>query len=82
MSKVFGDARLEIANSENDGYIRIEGKRHDTVFAWMQLTTAFAESVGLPLPTLLAGCAALGKDFEKLNRLSEDCRIDLSHPSK
>lgn len=82
MAKVFSDARLEIVNSENGGYIRIEGERHDTVFAWMQLTTAFAESVGIPLPKLLAGCAALGKDFEELNRLSEDCRIDLSHPHK
>ena len=82
MSKKFGNARLEIANSENDGYIRIEGKRQDTIFAWMQLTTAFAQSVGVPLPELLAGCAALGKDFEELNRLSEDCRIDLSRPGK
>lgn len=82
MAKAFGDAHLEIVNSENDGYIRIEGKRQDTVFAWMQLTTAFAESVGVPLPELLVGCAALGKDFEELNRLSEDCRIDLSHPTK
>ena len=40
MAKAFGDAHLEIVNSENDGYIRIEGKRQDTVFAWMQLTTA------------------------------------------
>ena len=82
MSKKFENARLEIANSENDGYIRIEGKRQDTIFAWMQLTTAFAQSVGVPLLELLAGCAALGKDFEELNRLSEDCRIDLSHPTK
>lgn len=82
MAKKFGNARLEIVNSENDGYIRIEGKRHDTVFAWMQLTTVFAESVGIPLSELLSGCAVLGKDFKELNRLSENCRIDLSRPHK
>ena len=82
MSKKFGNARLEIANSENDGYIRIEGKRQDTIFAWMQLTTAFAKSVGIPLSELLAGCAAMSKDFEELNRLSEEYRIDLSHPTR
>lgn len=58
MAKAFGDAHLEIVNSENDGYIRIEGKRQDTVFAWMQLTTAFAESVGVPLsPGYRGSCA-------------------------
>lgn len=69
-----GDAHLEIINTSADGTIRIEGKRIDVIFAWMQLSAAVATTVHVPLPALLAECAVLGKDFEALNRCTEDYR--------
>lgn len=81
MAMKHGEANLEIINTEKDGTIRIEGNRIDVIFAWMQLSAKVAEMVKVPLPQLLAQCAFLGKDFEKLNRRAEDCRIDLSRPS-
>lgn len=77
-----GDAHLEIINTATDGTIRIEGERIDVIFAWMQLSTAIADAVHVPLPALLAQCAVLGPDFEKLNRRAEDCRINLTRPAK
>lgn len=77
-----GDAHLENINTVADGTIRIEGKRIDVIFAWMQLSAAVATTVHVPLPALLAECAVLGKDFEALNRCTEDYRIDLSHLEK
>lgn len=77
-----GNAHLEIINTSADGTIRIEGKRIDVIFAWMQLSAAIATTVHVPLPALLAECATPGKGFEELNRLTEDCRIDLSHLKK
>lgn len=77
-----GDAHLEIINTTVDGTIRIEGKTADVIFAWMQLSAAVATTIHVPLPALLAKCAALGKGFEELNRRTEDCRIDLSHLEK
>lgn len=77
-----GDAHLEIISTAADGTIRIEGETADVIFAWMQLSAAVATTVHIPLPALLAGCAALGKDFEALNRRTEDYRIDLSHLEK
>lgn len=77
-----GDAHLEIIGTPKGATIRIEGNRPDIIFAWMQLTASIAESVHVPLPMLLAQCAALGPEFEKLNRATEDCRIDLSRPIK
>ena len=71
-----GDAQLEISNTEKDGTVRIEGARIDVIFSWMQLTTAVANAVKIPLPQLLAECAILGKDFEKLDRLAESFRIE------
>ena len=82
MAMKHGAAHLEIINTERDGTIRIEGNRIDVIFAWMQLSAQVAEVVKVPLPQLLAQCALLGKDFEKLNRHAEDCRIDLSRPSQ
>lgn len=77
-----GDAHLEIINTAADGTICIEGKTADVIFAWMQLSAAVATEIHVPLPALLAKCAAMGKAFEELNRHTEDCRIDLSHPAK
>lgn len=77
-----GDAHLEIINTTVDGTICIEGRGVDVIFAWMQLSAAVATEVHVPLPALLAKCAAMGKAFEELNRHTEDCRIDLSHPTK
>lgn len=77
-----GNAHLEIINTSADGTIRIEGKRIDVIFAWMQLSAAVATEVHVPLPALLAKCAAMRKAFEELNRHTEDCRIDLSRPMK
>ena len=71
-----GDAHLEISNTEKDGTVRIEGAKIDVIFSWMQLTAAVADTVKIPLPHLLAECAILGKDFEKLDRLAESFRIE------
>lgn len=78
----FGDARLEVINERTKSCMRVEGMPHDVIFAWMQLTTQIAESVHVPLPYLLAQCAALGPEFEKLNHAVTACRIDLSRPIK
>lgn len=77
-----GDAHLEIIKTPKGATIRIEGNRPDVVFAWMQLTASIAESVHVPLQTMLTQCRILGPEFEKLNRATEDCRIDLSRPIK
>ena len=74
-----GEAHLEIINTEKDGTIRIEGERIDVIFSWMQLSAQVAEVVKVPLPQLLAQCAFIGKDFEKLNRRAEDCRIEFPY---
>lgn len=82
MAMKHGDAHLEIINTEKDGTIRIEGERIDVIFTWMQLSVQVAEVVKVPLPQLLAQCAFLEKDLEKLNQRAESCIIDLSRPVK
>lgn len=77
-----GDAHLEIIGTPKGATIRIEGDRTDVIFSWMQLTASIAESVHAPLQAMLTQCMILGPEFEKLNRRTEDCRIDLSRPSK
>lgn len=82
MAMKHGDAHLEIINTEKDGTIRIKGERIDVIFTWMQLSVQVAKVVKVPLPQLLAQCAFLEKDFEKLNQRAESCSIDLSRPAK
>lgn len=73
---------METVNTDAGGRTLVDGETIPVILAWMQLTAVVAEAVKLPLPALLAECAVLGKQVEDLNRHSEECRIDLSHPVK
>lgn len=80
--KKFEEAHLEIISNRASANIRIRGSETDIIFAWMVLTSRIAEKLKVPVPEMLALCAALHGDVENLNRSAETCEIDMSHFAK
>ena len=80
--KKFEEAHLEIISNRASANIRIRGSKTDIIFAWMVLTSRIAEKLKVPVPEMLALCAALRGDVENLNRSAETCEIDMSHFAK
>lgn len=77
-----GEAHLEIHITKQGGDSRIEGEGINVVLAWMRLSAIIADTAHIPLSELLAWYEKLGTDIDRLNKATEDCRIDLSKPLK
>lgn len=76
--KQFKEAHLEITTGGLNASIRAKGDTKSLILAWALLTTHVAKKLKVPLPKMLAICAALRGDVEDLRRGAEICEIDLS----
>lgn len=76
--KQFNEAHLEITTGGLNASILAKGDTKSLILAWVLLTTHVAKKLKVPLPKMLAICAALRGGVEDLHRSAEICEIDLS----
>lgn len=76
--KKFKKAHLAITTGDTGVYIQVKGDMDGLILAWVLLTTHVSKKLKVPLPKMLAICAALRGDVEDLRRGAEICEIDLS----
>ncbi len=60
--KQFKEAHLEITTGGLNASIRAKGDTKSLILAWVLLTTHVAKKLKVPLPKMLAICAALRGD--------------------
>ena len=66
--KQFKEAHLEITTGGLNASIRAKGDTKSRILAWVLLATHVAKKLKVPLPKMLAICAALRGDVEDLRR--------------
>ena len=71
--KQFKEAHLEITTGGLNASIRAKGDTKSLILAWVLLTTHVSKKLKVPLPKMLAICAALRGDVEDLRRGAEIC---------